>query len=100
MCPRSALLSVMRILIPLIASLMFSGCSKDRTDADPCAQAIKNAERLIKDDDAARLRYGHQPLTRERCRTAKAEELSCIGYASSWGEAETCSTTLLRVGTR
>jgi hypothetical protein len=91
----------MRILIPLISILTLSlGCSKDKTDADPCARAVSNAERLVKQDAAARRQFGDQPLSIERCRTASASEVSCIAYASDWQELARCSPNTLEVGTR
>jgi len=92
----------MRILIPLIATLSLSiGCSKDRTDADPCARAVANAQRLVKQDTAAQQRYGTHPLTLESCREASPNEIACIGYASDWRELEGCSSTALdEVSTR
>jgi hypothetical protein len=91
----------MRTLIPFIAMLTLSlGCSKDRTDADPCVRAVANAERLVKQDDAARRQYGEKPLTIERCRTAPADEVSCLAYASDWHELARCSPSSLQVGAR
>jgi hypothetical protein len=80
----------------LVASLSaLIGCSKDNADADPCARAVANAERLVKDDRAAHRRFGDQPLTKERCRSASAQQVSCIAYASDWDELERCLPTLL-----
>ena len=84
----------MRFLIP--ALLCFAAaCSKDKTDADPCERAVANAERLVKESPAAQAQYGEQPLTTERCRTANANEVSCMAYASDWYELMSCSPTVL-----
>ncbi len=84
----------MRFLIP--ALLCFAAaCSKDKTDADPCERAVANAQRLVKESPAASSRYGDHPLTAERCRTANANEVSCIAYASDWNELEGCAPTVL-----
>ena len=86
----------MRILIPIIAALsLFAACSRDLSDSDPCGRAIANAERLIKEDSAARSRYGVRPLRPDQCRQASAAEVTCIGYASSWSELEGCSPGVL-----
>jgi hypothetical protein len=85
---------VMRILIPALLSLLVA-CGKDTTDADPCAKAVANAERLVKENPSAQQLYGERPLTDERCRSANAREVSCIAYASDWKELEGCSPTVL-----
>jgi hypothetical protein len=79
------------------ACLLFSvgACGKDTTDVDPCARAVANAQRLVKENPAAHARYGEQPLSLDRCRTANAREVSCIGYASDWQELESCSPAVL-----
>jgi hypothetical protein len=87
----------MRILIPIMLSLSF-GCSKDLSDADPCARAIENAERLVKENATARSRYGIRPLRPDSCKQLSAGEVSCISYASSWSELENCSR--VRLGSR
>lgn len=84
----------MRFLIPALICFA-AACSKDKTDADPCARAVANAERLVKENPAAVAEYGNQPLTAERCRTAKANEVSCIAYASDWAELQGCAPAVL-----
>lgn len=84
----------MRILIPAFLSLLVA-CSKDTTDADPCARAVANAERLVKQNPSAHAIYGEQPLTADRCERANAREVSCMAYASDWEELESCSPTVL-----
>jgi hypothetical protein len=76
------------IALALVASAM--GCSKQREERDPCERAAENVARLqAEDTEPARL----EPFTAERCRTAKLswDELTCLGYASSWTEARKCS---------
>ncbi len=91
----------MRTLIfALTVSLTtLAACSKDREDADPCARAVDNSRRLVERDPEARAQYGSEPLTLERCRSAKLTrgEVSCIGYASTWPELAACSPVALRV---
>lgn len=79
----------MSILFYLVAL----GCGgKEREDGDLCPGAVANARRLVQNDDAARLRYGAEPLTLDSCNKLDASraELSCLAYASSWSELETC----------
>lgn len=84
----------MRILIPALLALL-AACSNDMRDADPCAKAVANAERLVKENPSAQQLYGVRPVTTESCRGASAREVSCIAYASDWKELEGCSTTVL-----
>lgn len=85
----------MRFLISATLCLAAAACSKDTTDADPCARAVENAQRLVKENPSAAAHYGDRPLTTERCRTASAREVSCIAYASDWAELESCAPSVL-----
>ena len=71
-------------------------CSKAESE-DPCERASENAQRLVRSDDAARERYGANPLPVERCRSENLATTvkSCIAYASSMFELEMCSPNAL-----
>ena len=84
----------MRIFtISILVSLVAVGCGgKKREDGDLCPGAVANARRLVQNDDAARIRYGAEPLTLESCNKLDASraELSCLAYASDVRELEAC----------
>ncbi len=84
----------MRIFtISIVVSLMAVACGgKEREDGDLCPGVVANARRLVLENDAARTRYGAEPLTLESCNQLKASraELNCLAYASSWNELEAC----------
>ena len=84
----------MRFLIPVVVALV-AACRNDTTDADPCARAVANAARLVKESPAAQAVYGERPLSTERCQAASAPTVSCIAYASDWNELQDCSPTVL-----
>jgi hypothetical protein len=84
----------MRIFtISILVSLIALGCGgKEREDGDLCPAAVANARRLVQNDDAARTRYGAEPLTLESCNklSASRAELNCLAYASDVRELEAC----------
>ena len=92
----------MRTLITLITTLSLSfgvtACNREEAeDSDPCDRAIRNAERLARENPTVSARYaGASPLTRDECDGASKHEISCAGYASDWNELERCSPALVR----
>lgn len=89
----------MRIFtMSILLCAMALGCGgKEREDGDLCPGAVANARRLVLEDNAARTRYGTEPLTLETCNKLHASraELSCLSYASSWRELEACRPNAL-----
>ncbi|MBA3501213.1 MAG: hypothetical protein H0T65_12620 [Deltaproteobacteria bacterium] len=89
----------MQLMRSLVCAFLVSlGCSNEKpTDADPCERAASNARRLVKENVAAKARFGEDPFPIERCRAQRvtAADMHCIGYASSWAELETCSGSVL-----
>jgi hypothetical protein len=87
-------------IVSILASMICFGCKNEPArDVDPCASASANARRLAASEPSAAAEYGTNPLPVERCRTLRSrEEVSCLGYASSWKELTECSSTALRPG--
>jgi len=81
------------LMMSMLVSVMALGCGgKEREDGDLCPGAVANARRLVLVDDAARSRYGAEPLTLASCNQLNATraELQCLAYASTWRELEAC----------
>ena len=86
----------MKTLMAFALVIAAAGCSKDDpTKLDPCERAAENVRRLHDNERAgvANAEDHVSPLTLERCRAASLskDQLHCLQYASSYGEARECN---------
>lgn len=87
-------------LLVAATALGATACDKE-APLDPCDRAAQNVSRLHAAEGPvaeARTDVNEPVHFRERCQAARlsASELDCIGYASSWREAELCSPRVFR----